>query len=113
SGPALGWLHPGEHTYLVLVGTAGVATDYLAVTDRRDLRGGAPGLRTDDRAPVHLREAVNGCGFLSDTVRIEMHDGSALTLKGGIRPLEGTEFVDALSTLVATGSLPPELRPFR
>src|SRR5699024_11825313 len=23
SGPALGWLHPGEHTYLVLVGTAG------------------------------------------------------------------------------------------
>src|SRR5699024_11407705 len=25
SGPALGWLHPGEHTYLVLVGTAGVA----------------------------------------------------------------------------------------
>src|SRR5699024_3738858 len=68
SGPALGWLHPGEHTYLVLVGTAGVATDYLAVTDRRVFRGSAPGRRTDDRAPVQVREAVYDSGFLSDTV---------------------------------------------
>jgi len=113
SGPALGWLHPGEHTYLVLVGTAGVATDYLAVTDRRVFRGSAPGRRTEDRAPAQVREAVYDSGFLSDAVRIEMHEGSPLTLKGGIRPLEGAEFVDALNTLVATGSLPPELLPFR
>ncbi len=113
SGPALGWLHPGEHTYLVLVGTAGVATDYLAVTDRRVFRGSAPGRRTEDRAPAQVREAVYDSGFLSDAVRIEMHEGSPLTLKVGIRPLEGAEFVDALNTLVATGSLPPELLPFR
>src|SRR5699024_6528940 len=62
SAPALGWLHPGEHTYLVLVGTAGVATDYLAVTDRRVFRGSAPGRRTDGRAPVQVREAVYDSG---------------------------------------------------
>src|SRR5699024_12741569 len=104
---------PGAHPCRARVGPAGPATASLAVTDRRAFRGSAPGRRTDDRAPVQVREAVYASGFLSDTVRIEMHEGSALTLKGGIRPLEGTEFVDALNTLVATGSLPPELRPFR
>ena len=96
----------------MLVGTAGVKTDYLAVTDRRIFRGSAPGRRTDDRAPAQVREAVYDEGFLSDTVRVEMHEGSDLSLKGGFGPLEGREFVDALNTLVATGSLPRELLPF-
>src|SRR5699024_2086746 len=101
SGPALGWLRPGEHTYLVRAGPARAATACLAARGRPVSGGSAPGRRTADRAPVQVREAVYASCFLRDTGRIETHEGSALTLKGGIRPLEGTEFVDALNTLVA------------
>lgn len=113
SGPALGWLLPGEHTLLVLIGATGMNTDFLAVTDRRVLRGRAPGDHTDAHAAQDVREAVYDEGFFQDTVRIEMHDGSTLKLAGGFDLIEGREFVDALNTLIATGSLPSELLPFR
>lgn len=112
SGPALGWLQPGEHTFLVLVGQVGVSTEFLAVTDRRVLRGRAPGQRIKDRPAADLRAAEFDQGRFKDWVRVEMRDGSSLKLDG-IDSLEGREFVDALNTLVATGSLPPELLPFR
>lgn len=112
SGPALGWLLPGEHTLLVLLGQTGTSTEYLAVTDRRVMRGRAPGRRTKDRSPADVREAVFDEGLLSYSARIEMHDGTSLTL-GTIDPNEGREFVEALNTLIRTGSLPAELLPFR
>lgn len=112
SGPALGWLQPGEHTLLVLVGQKGVSTEYLAVTDRRILRGSAPGRRTKDRAPGDVARAEYDEGRFKDVVRVRMHDGSSLDLDG-IDDLEGKEFVDALNTLITTGALPPELQPFR
>ena len=112
SGPALGWLQPGEHTLLVLVGQKGVSTEYLAVTDRRVLRGSAPGRRTKDRAPGDVARAEYDEGRLKDVVRVRMHDGSSLDLDG-INDLEGQEFVDALNALITTGALPPELQPFR
>lgn len=59
-----------------------------------------------------MRQAVFVKGFLTDAVRVEMHDGSWLKLTN-VDPDEGAEFVDALNTLVATGSLPLELLPFR
>ena len=113
SGPALYWLYPGEHTYLVLVGQTGIAHRYLAVTDQRVLEGNGSGGRPKERLPSDVREAVYDKGFLNDAVRIEMHDGSSLELKGSIDPPEGHEFVDALNTLIATGSLPTGLLPFR
>lgn len=112
SGPALGWLQPGEHTLLVLLGQTGISTEYLAVTDRRIFRGSAPGRRTKERPPTDVREAVYDEGRFKDVVRVQMHDGSSLTLDA-INPHEGREFVDALNTLIATGTLPPELLPFR
>ncbi|MGO1975126.1 MAG: hypothetical protein ACTH2Q_19395 [Propionibacteriaceae bacterium] len=112
SGPALGWLQPGEHTLLVLLGQVGVGTEYLGVTDRRVVRGSAPGRRTKERPPTDAREAVFDEGRFKDVVRVQMHDGSSLTLDA-INPHEGREFVDALNTLIATGSLPPELLPLR
>ncbi|MDN5821721.1 MAG: hypothetical protein L0H39_09550 [Brachybacterium sp.] len=113
SGPALGWLYPGEQALLVLLGQTGVSTEYLAVTDRRVLRGSAPGARVKERPAADVRDAVFDEGRFKDAVRIEMHDGSSLKLDGGIHPLEGREFVDALNALIATGSLPTELLPFR
>lgn len=112
SGTALTWLHPGEHTFLVLPGPSGNSTEYLAVTDQRVLWGRAPGRHLKERRPADVREAVYDTGFFSDTVRIEMHDGSSLKLD--VRHTqEGHEFVDALNTLIATGSLPTELLAFR
>lgn len=112
SGPALGWLYPGEHTFLVLIDPVEVSTAYLAVTDRRVMWGRAPGQRTKDRAPADVREAVYEKRFFRDVVRIKMHDGSSLKLSPKNSD-EGHEFVDALNTLLATGSLPQELLPFR
>lgn len=112
SGPALGWLHPGEHTLLLLVGSTGISNEYLAVTDLRVFRGSAPGRKTKDHAPGNVRQAVLVKGWLTDAVKVEMHDGSSLKLTN-VDPDEGAEFVDALNTLVATGSLPRELLPFR
>ena len=113
SGPALRWLQPGEHTFLVLVGQTGISNEFLAATDRRVLRGSAPGRRMKDWPAAEVRGAVFDEGRFKDVVRIEMHDGSSVKLDGGIDPIEGREFVDALNTLVATGSLPQELQPFR
>lgn len=112
SGPALERLQPGEVTLLILVGQVGVSTEYLAVSDRRVFRGSAPGDRVKERSPADVREAVFDEGFLKDVVRVEMHDGTSLTLDG-IHPEEGREFVDAFNTLLSTGSLPRELLPFR
>ena len=112
SGPALGWLQPGEHTLLVLLGQVGVSTEYLAATDRRVMRGRAPGRKITDHPAAAVRGAVFDEGRFKDVVRVQMHDGATLTL-GGIDPHEGREFVEALNTLVATGSLPQELLPFR
>lgn len=112
SGPALGWLQPGEHTLLVLLGQTGVSTEYLAVTDRRVMRGSAPGRRVKERPATDVRGAVFAEGRFKDVVRIEMHDGSSLKLDA-IGAHEGREFVDALNSLVTTGSLPTELLPFR
>lgn len=113
SGPALRWLYPGEHTLLVLVGLTGISTQYLAVTDRRVIRGRAPGAKTKDQPIAHARRALYAEGILNDAVRVEMNDGSSLKLKGAINPDEGHEFVDAVNTLVDTGSLPQYLLPFR
>ena len=112
SGPALGWLLPEEHTLLVLVGQTGISNEYLAATDRRVLRGRAPGGRVKDRPAADVRGAVFDEGRFKDVVRVELRDGSSLSLDG-IDPNEGREFVDALNSLVATGSLPQELLPFR
>ena len=112
SGPALGWLQPAEHTLLVLLGSTGISKEYLAVTDRRVMRGSAPGRRVKERSPADVREAVFDEGWFKDVVRIEMHDGTSLKLDA-VGAEEGREFVDALNTLIATGSLPKELLPFR
>lgn len=85
---SLGWLQPGEHTLLVLVGQTGISNKYLAVTDRRVLQGSAPGSRTKERPPTDLREAVYDEGRFKDVVRVQMHDGSSLTLDS-INPHEG------------------------
>lgn len=112
SGPALGWLQPGEHTLLVLVGSTGVSNEYLAVTDRRIFRGRGPGSPSKERRPAQVREARFDGGFFTDSVRVEMHDGSSLKI-GSVSATEGREFVEALNTLVTTGSLPAGLQPFR
>lgn len=41
-----------------------------------------------------MRQAVFVKGFLTDAVRVEMHDGSWLKLTN-VDPDEGAEFVDA------------------
>ena len=112
SGPALGWLEPGEHTLLVLVGTASVTVEYLAVTDRRVFRGNAPGRRVKEHPASGVRRAVCKETWLSTKVTVEMHDGSTLKMRAN-NSHEGQEFVDALNTLITTGALPPELQPFR
>lgn len=112
SGPALGWLQPGEHTLLVLLGQTGVSTEYLAVTDRRVMRGSAPGRRVQERSPAEVSAAVFDEGRFKDVVRIEMHDGTSLELDA-VGAEQGREFADALNALVATGSLPTQLLPFR
>lgn len=112
SGPALGWLQPGEHTFLVLLGQVVISTEFLAATDRRILRGSAPGSRLKEHPASEVARAVYDEGWLKDTAKVEMRDGTTLTLDA-VNPLEGLEFVDALNTLVSTGALPPELQPFR
>lgn len=94
SGSTLGWWHPGEHTRLLLVGSTGISNEYLAVTGLRVFLGSAPGRKTKDHAPGNVRQAVFVKGFLTDAVRVEMHDGSWLKLTN-VDPDEGAEFVDA------------------
>ncbi|MGO1567251.1 hypothetical protein [Brachybacterium sp. AOP35-5H-19] len=101
-------LDPDDEVLLALPGIPDDKPKIALVTTREVILGR---WNTEGRTPADVREAVFEEGRFKDWVRVEMHDGSSLTLDG-INPLEGQEFVDAFNTLIATGALPPELQPF-
>lgn len=103
-------LEEGERTFLLLADIAPTSADFLAVTDRRVLRGAAPSWKTQSYHPSQVTGARIAAGRLGfgKKAEISLHDGSTVSIPVHHDGL-ANEFVSAFEHLMRTGSLPPHL----